>query len=239
MIAGAHITAVGGRLTRLRSESPIALRETADAVYIVGAAAGPLGGDELTIDVEVLDGSELTVRTSAASVVLPGAQASRVSIRASVAPGASLRWIPEPTVLAGRARHSVKTVVDLRGDARLEWWEELVLGRHGEQSGSATTRLIVDVDGEPLLRHELAVGPDHPTSTSPAVLGVSTRAIGSVVLAGPGLARRPAVIGEAAAVLPLEGGGVLVTALAADALSLRRSLACGVDGQAESAAIHR
>ena len=238
MIAEARITAAAGRWSRLRSQPPLALRETADGVYIVGAAAGPLGGDDLAIDVEVRDGCELTVRSSAASVVLPGAQPSRVAIRASVGAGAFLRWIPEPTVLARRCRHRLETVIDLHGDARLEWWEELVLGRHGEVSGSVTTRLAVDVDGQPLLRHDLALGPDHPVSTSPAVLGVSTRAVGSVVLAGSGLPREPAVVGEAA-VLPLEGPGVVVTALAADALSLRRSLACGVDAQAESIAVHR
>lgn len=238
MIAHARIAASGDRLVALRSEPPLALRPTADGVYLVGAAAGPLGGDELTIDIDVTDGAELTVRSSAASVVLPGVTPSLITIRARVEDGCSLRWIPEQTVLACGCRHRVVTRVDLDGDARLEWWEELVLGRHGEPSGSAMTTLRIDLDGAPLLRHELAVGPDHPEWSSPAVLGVGARAVGSVAVVGPGLPTRPAVLGGTAAVLPLDGPAALVTAVAADALSLRRSLACGVDAQVASVAVH-
>ncbi len=231
MIAHARIVACGDRLVRLRSEPPLALRSTPDGVYLVGAAAGPLGGDHLTIDIDAADGAELTVRTSAASVVLPGPAPSLVTIRARVGAGCSLRWSPEPTVLALGCRHQVVTSVELAEDARLEWWEELVLGRHGEPAGSATTRLFVDLDGGPLLRHELAVGPDHPEWSSPAVLGAATRAVGSVTVVRPNLTRRPIVLGETAAVLPLDGPAAQVVALASDALSLRRWLSRGVDTQ--------
>ena len=228
MIARAHVVARGRQITRMRSQPPIALRDTPDGVYIVGAAAGPLGGDDLTIEVEVADGASLTLRSSAASVVLPGPKPSRVTIHASVGPGACLRFAPEATVLAQGCLHRVESVVSLYADARLEWWEELVLGRYGESPGSATTMLRVDLDGEPLLRHELALGPDHPSSASAAVLPKNARAVGSVVLVGPGLVRRSLLVSDSAAVLPLDGPAVLVTALESDALTARRSLRCGV-----------
>lgn len=239
MIARARIAAAGDRLVGLRSEPPLALRDTPNGVYLVGAAAGPLGGDELTIDIDVTDGAELTIRSAAASVVLPGLSPSLVTMRVKVEAGCSLRWIPEPTVLVRGCRHRIDTSILLAGDARLEWWEELVLGRHDEVSGSASSGLAIDLDGAPLLRHELAVGPEHPASRSPAVLGGATRAVGSVALVGPGPPRRPTLLGGTAAVLPLDGPAALVTAVASDALGLRRSLACGVDARVPSVALHR
>lgn len=239
MIAHARIVARGDRLVRLRSEPPLALRDTPDGVYLVGAAAGPLGGDQLTIEIDVGDGAELTVSSSAASVVLPGPSPSRVTIRARVAASSSLRWIPEPTVLARGCRHRVETSIALAGDARLEWWEQLVMGRHDEPSGSATTWLALDLDGLALLRHELALGPDYPAAASPAVLGSAVRAVGSVTLVGPDRPAQAVLVGETAAVLPLDGPAVQVTAIAPDALQLRRSLACGVDAHARSVAVHR
>ena len=55
------------RLTRLRSDGPLAVRETGEAVYLVGAAAGPLGGDELELDLEVGPGAVAPPAAAAAS----------------------------------------------------------------------------------------------------------------------------------------------------------------------------
>jgi urease accessory protein len=57
------------------------------------------------------------------------------------------------------------------------------------------------------------------------VLG-GARTVGSLLIAGPGpdgLGVRPSAVGNAA-VLPLAGPGVLITALADDTVSLRRTL---------------
>ena len=52
----------GTRLARLRSQAPLILRGTPESVYLVGGAGGPLGGDDLTIEIDVRPGAELTVR---------------------------------------------------------------------------------------------------------------------------------------------------------------------------------
>ena len=49
--ASASIVAVAGpdgvtRLPVLASQVPLALRRTPDAVYVIGGAAGPIGGDD-------------------------------------------------------------------------------------------------------------------------------------------------------------------------------------------------
>ena len=234
MNAHAAIAAVsdgrgGTRLRTIRSEAPIALRRTPAAVYVVGAAGGPLGGDEVTLDVDVGPGASLALRTAAASVILPGPLPSRLVVRARVASGGTLSWRPEPTVVARGCRHEVESRIDLAAGARLEWWEEIVLGRHDEQPGSVASRLDVEVEGEPLLRHAIALGPDHPAWSSPAVTA-GERAYGSVLVVDPDRLPSFAAVTGTAAVLPLDGPAVHVIALAADMITLRRLLEAGVEG---------
>jgi len=219
----------GTRLTTVRSEAPLALRQSADAVYLVGAAGGPLGGDEMTLEVDVGPGASVDLRTAAASVVLPGPLPSRLVVRARVGAGGSLRWHPQPTVVARRCRHEVLARLELEAGACVEWWEELVLGRHGEPPGSVAARLDVDHDGAALLRHSIALGPDHPSWTSPAVTG-GARAYGSLLVVGAAAAREAVVLGPTAALLPLEGPATHTVALAADVISLRRLLEAGILG---------
>ncbi|WP_433326040.1 urease accessory protein UreD [Spirillospora sp. CA-294931] len=219
--ARAAVTAEGTRLTRLRSDGPLALRATPDAVYLVGAAAGPLGGDRLELDIDVRPGARLSVRSAATAVALPGPGQSRMTVRATVGEGAHLDFHPEPTVAAARCDHRAEAFVALAPGATLRWCEEVVLGRHREPPGRHTGRLDVMLDGVPLLRHELRL--DVPSSyATAAVLGGAT-AVGGVLLVGPDLPTEPRVTAGVSA-LPLAGPGVLITATAADSATLRRRL---------------
>jgi urease accessory protein len=220
------------RLPVLSSRVPLVLRRTPDAVYLVGGAAGPLGGDMLSLRIEVGPGALLCVRTAAASVALPGlnGRESVLSVSATVGAGARLEYLPEPVIVADGARHRVDLRVDLAEGAALLLREELILGRHGERGGSCVTRLRVDYGGTPLLRHELAVSGTDEVSLGPAVLA-GHRAAGSLLRvepawAVPGAGGPPACDEPRVAVMPLAGPAVLVTALAPDALTLR----CRLDG---------
>jgi urease accessory protein len=214
------------RLTRLRSEAPLVLRETADALYLVGGAGGPLAGDDLELEVEVGPRATLTVRTAAASVALGGGMPSHLQIRVRVAAGGELRWLPEPVVAAQGCDHRMDATVDVAADGRVTWREEILLGRHGEPSGSVTTRLTADAGGAPLVRHELALGPGAPYSGGPAVVG-SARAVGTLLIVDPGSgAGQPRVrtLGPNAVAMALDGPGIQVVVLDADAMVLRRNL---------------
>ncbi|GAA2458751.1 hypothetical protein GCM10010191_93480 [Actinomadura vinacea] len=212
------------RLTRLRSDGPLALRAAAGALYLVGAAAGPLGGDDLELEVTVGPGARLAVRSAAASLALPGKGESRTTVRAEVGAGGHLDFAPEPAVAAAGCRHRAVARIALAEGATLRWREELILGRYGERPGRHTSRFDVTVGGAPLLRHELRLD-DPAVRASRAVLG-EAGAAGSVLLAGPELTGSPRT-GEGWAVLPLAGAGVLVTALAPDSAALRRRLTEG------------
>lgn len=156
------------RCTTLRSAPPISLRDTPDGLYLVASGAGPIGGDDLYLDLDVRSGASLVIRSAAASMVLPGpsGMASSLCVRARV--GGSLRWEPEPSILVAGCDHRTTTTVDLIADATLVWREVVVLGRHDEPTGSLLQRLRVDRDGAPFLRTELPVGPRWPGAEGPA-----------------------------------------------------------------------
>jgi urease accessory protein len=199
-------------------------------VYLVGGAAGPLGGDVLDLRIDVRAGATLRLRAVAASVALPGrdGRESVLEVTATVAAGARLEFLPEPTVAAAGARHRTEMRVRLAAGAALVLRDEVILGRHGERGGSCRTRLHVDLAGRPLLRHELDVSGTEDASLGPAVLA-GHRAVGSLLCVEPAWAARPADqlpagYGPGVAVMPLAGPAVLVTALADDALTLRQRL---------------
>ena len=219
-----------GRLRRLRSQAPLVLRPTPDAVYLVSAGGGPVGGDILELRIEVRAGAALRLRTVAASVALPGIDGSEsmLAVHASVADGGVLEYLPEPMVVADGSRHVTDFHVELASGAALVLRDEIILGRHGERGGACRTRLRCDYDGKPLLRHDVAIDGSDDISLGPAVLA-GHRAYGTVLRAGefPGYRARPdgtPVARPDMGVMSLAGPGVLVSALAADSLALRRLL---------------
>jgi urease accessory protein len=219
------------RLLCLRSEAPLILRDTPGGVYLVGGAAGPLGGDDLTLRIVVRRGASLVIRSSAASVALPGPAASTVRIAVVVEEGGRLDWLPEPTVAAGRCIHEVEVSILVEKGAALSWREEVLLGRYGEAPGSLRSRINVAYDSRPLLRHELRIGPGTPGWDGPAV-AAGRKALGSVLVVDPSWAEHPVVahaFAATAAVMPLAGPAALITALADGAACLRSLLEAGME----------
>ncbi|MEU5558944.1 MULTISPECIES: urease accessory protein UreD [Streptomyces] len=224
----------GTVLPVLESAGPLALRRTRSPhapyarVTVVGAMSAPLNGDRLAIEAEAADGARLTVDAAAATVALPGprpdADPSTYTVDLTVGEGAALHWLPEQLVSAHGSRLHQTTRVQLAPTARLLLREEQILGRHGEPTGALTTRLTVHRAGRPLLDQQLAYGPDAPDGwDGPAVLA-GHRAVGQLLLAEPSFEDAPLpgrLLGPTAALTPLAGPAVLVTAVAADARLLR------------------
>ena len=154
MIAAASIVAVAGpggvtRLPVLASQVPLVLRRTPDAVFVVGGAAGPMGGDELALRISVGAGAFLRVRTAAASIALPGPDGleSVLRITVDVGAGGRLEYLPEPVVVSAVARHATIIRVTLAEGASLLLRDEVLLGRHGEAGGASRTVLRVITRG--------------------------------------------------------------------------------------------
>ncbi|MER5220951.1 urease accessory protein UreD [Streptomyces flaveus] len=224
----------GTALPTLAGEGPLALRRVRASgsearVMLVGAMSGPLGGDHFTVEAAVAEGAELHIGSAAATIALPGQAKgeARYDVRLTVDQDAELRWLPEQLISANGSDLYVTTHVDLATGARLVLREEQVLGRANEEPGRLTSRLTVRIGGRPLLDQELSCGPGAPGGwDGPAVLA-GHRAVGQLVVVRPEFAEVPVgprLLGEYAVLTPLAGPGVLVTALAPDALRLRRTL---------------
>jgi urease accessory protein len=224
----------GTSLPVLEGEGPLALRRTrgsgAEArVMVVGGMSGPLGGDRFGIEARVEEGARLWVGSAAATIALPGQgkEEARYDVRLQVADGGELRWLPEQLISANGSDLRVSTRVDVGAGGRLVLREEQVLGRVGEEPGLLGSRLTVRVDGKAVLDQELTCGPGAPGGwDGPAVLA-GLRAVGQLVVVRPEFAGEPLgarMLGECAALTPLAGPAVLVTAVAGDALRLRRVL---------------
>lgn len=235
----------GTALPLLSGDGPLALRRTRPgpdggaAVTVVGAMSAPLGGDRLRIEAEVGRRARLTVGSAAATLSLPGRDAAPAAyeVRLTVADEGTLHWLPEPLIAARGSDLRLTTRVELAATARLLLREEQILGRHGEQPGRLTSRLTVTREGTPLLDQELAFGPGVPGWDGPAVLA-GYRAVGQLLLVDQDFATSPATprvlasardsTGGRAALVPLAGPAVLVTAVAPDGLRLRRLLDHGL-----------
>ncbi|MFE9257469.1 urease accessory protein UreD [Streptomyces sp. NPDC006879] len=237
LTATARIEAVrdargGTALPVLAGAGPLALRRTREgrpgvaAVTLVGAMSAPLGGDRLTVEATVGPRAALHLGSAAATLALPGPHGERAhyTVDLEVGADAELRWLPEPVVSARGSDLRVHTRIALDGTARLLLREEQVLGRAGEEPGRLSSRLTVDRDGRPLLDQELECGPGAPGGwDGPAVLG-GHRALGQLLIVDPRFETAPPAarsLDGCAVLTPLAGPGVLVTALAPDALQLR------------------
>ena len=236
--ASAEIVAEPGpggttRLPLLRSQAPLVLRRTPEAVYLVSAAAGPLGGDRLDLRIEVRAGAALCLRTVAATVALPGLDGgeSLLTVTVTVAAGGRLEYLPEPVVVADGARHATDIRVSVAEGGSLVLRDELILGRHGEHGGAYRGSIRADYAGRPLLRQALDVSGTDDSSWGPAILS-GHRAIGTLLQVDPALAAIPGPgdpapdsAGPWVTVMPLATGpAILVTALASGAVALRKSL---------------
>ena len=220
---GVYTPTPGCRLTRVRDAPPVAFRATPEAVYLVGTAASPVGDDQVSIDVQIGAGATLAIRSAASAIAWTSTNSS-IEVNVSIGSSGSLDWRLQPLIASASCHFSHRSRVRLRGDASLYWAEEVVLGRHGEGPGCLDLRLDVDVDDAPLLRHQLLIGPDAPGWDGPALIGAN-RVIGFVLIAGAASRGVDHAVGDGWAVMPLEGPGTLISAVAGDLPTLRAALA--------------
>jgi len=198
-------------LARMRAHGQLAVRQTGPGqVHLVGAAAGPLGGDLVEVHVLVRAGARLAVRGVAATLALPdaagGTAESVLDLR--VEDAARLDHALPPLVVCRGARLTTRTRLTVTGSGSVDLVEQVVLGRHGEDGGDWSGQLIADRDGVPLLRSS-------QRSASLRSAPLPARALVNRLLIGPD--PRPAPGWHRNAVCcELAGGGTLLTSVGAD-----------------------
>jgi urease accessory protein len=113
----------------LRVRFPNALSPALDAV-IVNTAGGMAGGDRFEIEIDATNGAQLAVTTAAAEKIYRSLGApTAVNVRLTAGSGATLRWLPQETILFDRVRLRRAIDIDLVGDAGLLAAELVVFGR--------------------------------------------------------------------------------------------------------------
>lgn len=245
----ARTTAViepGGVLGELSCVPPLTLRQVRGddpgrcELRLVGSAAGPLAGDDLSLCLRLRAGARATLRATGASLaqgrgLAEGGdlsqgrdlgRAAALSIRADLAAGADLIADPGALIVCQGSRVDVRVELSLAEDAVVEWHELIVLGRTGEPPGQATVRWDVTRAGRPVLRQSVALDP----GLDPGLAG-GHRVLACALIADPAVAARTVVAGPAAVAQRVDQHTVLLTVLADDAASAARELA-GLRGAA-------
>ena len=126
----------------LRVRFPNATGSELEAI-VVNTAGGMAGGDTFDIDVAAGADAQLLFGTAAAEKIYRSlAPATRVAVRLKASAGATLRWLPQETILFDRARLDRRIDVDLDEGAALVLAEAVVLGRAAMGESVAQGELI-------------------------------------------------------------------------------------------------
>lgn len=227
------------RIRRLHQSGALKLRiprlpGTAAEAVIVNTAGGLAGGDRLDSRFRLGPGASLAVTTQACERVYAalGDAPADVSLRLEVEAGASLRYLPQETILFDRARLHRRLEVECAVGASLLLAESVVLGR--EAMGERVTSLLlrerwrVRHGGRLVFAEELRlVGDAGDAAGRRAAVLNGARAFATLLWLGP--ASRPTQH-EVRAMLGSEGGasevnGVGIARLvAANGYALRQRL---------------
>lgn len=196
--AVAVIAAAGG-LRELRSAPPLTLRQIIAesdgtcALCLVGSAAGPLPGDDLTLRIEVEPEARATLVASGATIAQGSGAAARMRIEVEVGEQASLDADPGALIVCTGARVDVTVAIRLAPTASLHWREAVVLGRSGEPAGASVLEWDVRRDSRPLLRQRIDLT-DADLVRWPGLLG-DRRIVTSELRVGPKVDARTVVHG--------------------------------------------
>ncbi|HEU5267384.1 MAG TPA: urease accessory protein UreD [Jatrophihabitans sp.] len=211
----------GGRLGALRCAPPLTLRRVraepgSCGLCLVGTAAGPLPGDDLSLQLHLEPDAVARLTAAGASIAQgrAGGPPAAVELAARLADGAHLSADPGPLVVCAGSRVDVTVTIDLAPTASVEWRELVVLGRRMDDvPGAATIRWDVTRAGRPVLRQFVDL-------TDPALRRWATaghRVLAAVLRTGPAVTARTAVHSRTAVIARVDARTELVTVLGDDA----------------------
>jgi urease accessory protein len=200
---------------------------------LVNTAGGMAGGDSFDIDIAAGADAQLLFGTAAAEKIYRSlGPATRVAVRLQASAGATLRWLPQETILFDRARLERRIEVDLDEGAALVLAEAMVFGRAamGESvtQGELIDRWRVRIGGRLAFAESMRLDGAIATKLSERAVAAGGCALATVLIV-PGEARHV----EAVRALEFSGetgisawNGIAVARLVApDGVGLRRDLA--------------
>jgi urease accessory protein len=238
---GLSVVARDGKTHRLQVDEsgsyrirfPNADGDGSEAV-IVNTAGGVAGGDDFSVSIAAEAGTRLSVTSAAAEKVYRAiAVPARMQVTLSAEPGATLRWLPQETILFDRARLHRGIDVELSEGASLLLAEAIIFGRtamdESVRSGELIDRWRIRRDGRLVFAETLRLGGDIGSLLARSAAGNGAVALATMLLAPcdealvETLRARLAACGSEAAISAWNGLGV-VRLCAGDAALLRRDL---------------
>jgi urease accessory protein len=205
----------GGSIAELRRGPRLAPRilgrdagTSAVRAAFVPTQAGPLAGDCDRARIVVRAGATLIVEPVAATLALPGAARTLVSLEVTVEAGGRLVLDEAPLIVAYGADVERRCTIELAVGAVVALRETVVLGRDGERPGTLVSSLRARLDGRALLHDGLrlrdgdahvALARGHRVVSTLSLLGLRPpSAPGVLELEGPGAVLRASGPGLAA-----------------------------------------
>jgi len=179
-----HAEAGCTRLRASHQDPPLKVVRTFPAadgaalLHLHNVSGGLLGGDELSLKVNLAPASTVQLTTTGATRIYrprieaaPATQTTEIT----VAENALLEYVPDPIIPYAGARFSQRTAIHLSPGAGLFWWEILAPGReaHGEvfQYESLELRTDVTAHTSPICSERVRLDPRHRDLSSPARMG--------------------------------------------------------------------
>ena len=153
-------------LSRSFATSPVKVFATrsngvASWVYAATLGGGLVGGDRISMTVDVAEGARALVTTQASTKVYRSARPSTQTVAAAVGRGAFLAMLPDPIVCYAGADFTQTQQYDLHADASLVLVDWVTSGRHASGERWAFnryhSRIRIARDGEPVLSDAIAL----------------------------------------------------------------------------------
>ena len=174
----------------LRVRFPKVEGEECEAV-LVNTAGGIAGGDRFDIAVTVGAGARLLAGGAAAEKVYRShGPEAEIALRLDVGAGASLRWLPQETILFDRVGLSRSIEVDIAENAALVLAEGVVFGRTAMQEtvtrGRLRDRWRVRIGDQLVFAETLSLEGDVAGQLAAPAVGNGAAAIATVLIVPPG-----------------------------------------------------
>jgi urease accessory protein len=209
-----HRSGRGHELRQLRRGPRLAPRILATGATVraafVPTQAGPLAGDEERARIVVGAGATLVVEPVAATLALPGAERTALTLDVTVEAGGRLVLEEAPLIVAAGADVVRRCTVELADGAVAALRETVVLGRDREPPGTLDSVLRATLGGRVLLHDGLrvdaaaatadvhvALAPGHRVLSTACLLGLRPPP-SALELAGPGALTRASAASLAA-----------------------------------------
>ncbi len=197
---------------------------------IVHPPGGIAGGDRLNLSASVDCDAWAQLTSPGAAKWYRAAGPAFQQLELKVAAGGTLEWLPQETIVFSEAKAELTTRIDLEGNARLFYWDVVVLGRpaSGERfdHGHFQAQLDISRDGKLLWHERQRIVGNDGLLDSPVGLG-SKPVFATLIVTGEIDAELMARCRELAEHSPVRGdlsqlpGLIIARCLAAEALHAR------------------